>query len=125
MYCATLTLSVDASQKGLGAVILQVGKPIAYASRAMTINQQRYAQIEKETLAIVYGCEKFHQYIFGRKVLVETDHKPLQAIFRKPLYQIPPRLQLLLLSLQKYDLSVQYKQGKLMFLADHLSRNYL
>ncbi|CAC5373516.1 unnamed protein product [Mytilus coruscus] len=59
--------AIDASQKGLGAVILQVGKPIAYASRAMTINQQRYAQIEKETLAIVYGCEKFHQYIFGRK----------------------------------------------------------
>ncbi|VDI06078.1 Hypothetical predicted protein [Mytilus galloprovincialis] len=60
-----LTLSVDASQKGLGAVILQEGKPIAYASRAMTISQQRYAQIEKETLAIVYGYEKFHQYIFG------------------------------------------------------------
>jgi len=120
-----LTLSVDASQKGLGAVILQEGKPIAYASRALTTCQQRYAQIEKETLAIVYGCQKFHQYIYGRKVTVETDHKPLQAIFRKPLYQTPPRLQRLLLILQKYDLDIGYKPGKLMFIADHLSRNFL
>ena len=113
-----LTLSVDASQKGLGAVILQDGKPIAYASRALTASQKRYAQIEKETLAIVYGCEKFHQYISGRKTKVETDHKPLQAISRKPLYQTPPRLQPLLLTLQKYDLHVEYKQGKLMYLAE-------
>ena len=56
---------------------------------------------------------------------METDHKPLQAIFRKPLYQTPPRLQRLLLTLQKYDLHVEYKQGKLMYLADHLSRNYI
>jgi hypothetical protein len=120
-----LTLSVDASQKGLGPVILQEGKPIAYTSRALTASQQRYAQIEKETLAIVHECEKFHQYIFGRKTKVETDHKPLQAIFRKPLYQTPPRLQRLLLTLQKYDFHVEYKQGTLMYLADHLSRNYL
>lgn len=116
-----LTLSVDASQKGLGAVILQEGKTIAYASRALTACQQRYAQIEKETLAIVYGCEKFHQYIFGRKTKVETDHKPLQVIFRNPLYQTLPRLQRLLLTLQKYDLHVEYKQGKLMYLADFKS----
>ena len=50
----SITLSVDASSKGLGAVILQEGKPIAYASRALTPTQERYAQIEKETLAIVY-----------------------------------------------------------------------
>jgi hypothetical protein len=113
-----LTLSVDASQKGLGAVILQEGKPIAYASRALTASQQIYAQIEEETLTIVYGCEKFHQYIFGRKTKVETDHKPLQGISRKPLYQTPQRLQRLLLTLQKYDLHVEYKQGKLMYLAE-------
>ena len=56
-----VTLSVDASSKGLGAVLLQDGKPLAYASRALTPTQERYAQIVKETLAIVYGAQKFHQ----------------------------------------------------------------
>jgi hypothetical protein len=58
---------------------------VAYASRALSPAQQRYAQIEKELLAIVFACEKFHQYIFGKKVQVETDHKPLVSIFKKPL----------------------------------------
>ena len=73
-----LCLSVDASSKGLGAVLLQDEKPLAYASRALTPTQQRYAQIEKETLAIVYGVQKLHQYIYGRTTDVEIDHKPLQ-----------------------------------------------
>lgn len=120
-----LTLSVDASSKGLGAVLLQEGQPITYGSRALTPAQQNYAQIEKETLAVVYGCIKFHQYVYGRNVHVETDHKPLQAIFNKPLYQAPLRLQRLLLAIQRYDLTVTYKPGKLMWLADTLSRAYL
>ena len=73
----------------------------------------------------MYGCSKFHEYAYGRHVLIETDHKPLQSIFHKPLHQTPPRLQRLLLSLEKYDLDVRYKPGKEMFLADHLSRSYL
>ena len=120
-----LVMSVDASSKGLGSVILQKGQPIAYASRALTKAQQNYAQIEKETLGITFACNRFHQYIFGREVTVETDHKPLQAIFAKPLFKSPLRLQKLLLDLQKYDLKVTYKPGSTLFLADHLSRAYL
>ena len=120
-----LVMSVDASSKGLGSVILQEGQPIAYASRALTKAQQNYAQIEKETLGITFACNRFHQYIFGREVMVETDHKPLQAIFAKPLFKSPLRLQKLLLDLQKYDLKVTYKPGSTLFLADHLSRAYL
>ena len=120
-----VTLSVDASSKGLGAVLLQEGKPVAYASRALTSVQQQYAQIEKELLAIVYGCKKFHQYVYGREVEVETDHKPLQSIFKKPLHQAPSRLQKMLLQLQSYDLTVTYKSGKEMYLADTLSRSNL
>ncbi|XP_061173501.1 uncharacterized protein LOC133182663 [Saccostrea echinata] len=56
-------------------------------------SQQNYAQIEKETLAITFGCTKLHQYIFGRHMVVESDHKPLQSIFRKSLHSAPPRLQ--------------------------------
>ncbi|VDI12787.1 Hypothetical predicted protein [Mytilus galloprovincialis] len=120
-----LTLSVDASSKGLGAVLIQNQKPVADASRALTQTQQRYPQIEKETLAIVYGCNKFHEYVYGRRVQIETDHKPLQSIFLKPLHQTPPRLQRLLIALEKYDLKVDYKPGKEMYLADHLSRSFL
>ncbi|CAC5401780.1 unnamed protein product [Mytilus coruscus] len=120
-----LTLSVDASSKGLGAVLIQNQKPVAYASRALTQTQQQYPQIEKETLAIVYGCNKFHEYVYGRRVQIETDHKPLQSIFLKPLHQTLPRLQRLLIALEKYDLKVDYKPGKEMYLADHLSRSFL
>lgn len=120
-----LTLTVDASSKGLGAALVQGEQPIVYASRALTKSQQNYAQIEKEALAISFGCEKFHQYIFGRSVTVESDHKPLQSIFKKSLHQAPARLQRLLLSLQKYDLNVIFKPGKTMFLADTLSRAFL
>ena len=81
-----LTLSVDASSKGLGAVLLQDGKPLAYTSRALTPTQERYTQIEKETLAIVYGTQKFHQFTYGRPTHVESDHKPLQYILSKPLH---------------------------------------
>ena len=119
------TLNVDASSKGLGAALVQEGQPIAYASRALSKSQQNYAQLEKESLAIAFGCTKFHQYVFGRRVRVESDHKPLQSIFRKPLYQAPSRLQSILLTLQRYDRDVQYKSGKNMFLADTLSRAYL
>ena len=63
-----LTLSVDSSSTGLGCVIMQEGQPIAYASRALTKTHQNYAQIEKETLAVVFGCEKFHQFVYGRTV---------------------------------------------------------
>lgn len=106
------------------SALVQDEQPIVYASRALTKSQQNYAQIEKEALAISFGCEKFHQYIFGRSVTVESDHKPLQSIFKKSLHQAPARLQRLLLSLQKYDLNVIFKPGKTMFLADTLSRAF-
>lgn len=120
-----LTLTVDSSSKGLGAAIVQEGKPIAYASSALTTTQKNYSQIEKETLAIVFGCKKFHQYIYGRKVTVESDHKPLSSIHKKSMHEMPARLQRFFLELQKYDIEIVYKPGKEMFLADTLSRAYL
>ena len=104
---------------------MQAGQPIAYASRSLTKTEQHYAQIEKETLAIVYGAEKFEHYIYGRKVVVETDHKPLQSIMKKNLQMAPKRLQSMMLRLQKFDLEVTYKKGAQMYLADTLSRAYL
>ena len=88
----------------------------------MTPTEQNYAQIEKELLAIVFACEKFDQYIFGRSdVVVQSDHKPLETIFKKPIHSSPKRLQQMQLCLQNYDIQVEYKKGTTMFLADTLS----
>ena len=72
-----LTIQCDASQSGLGAAILQNGRPMDYASRSLTDTETRYAQIEKEMLAIVFALERFNQDTFGRHVYIESDHKPL------------------------------------------------
>ena len=120
-----LAIQCDASQKGLGAALLQNQKPVAYASRALTETETRYAQIEKEMLAIVYALEKFNQFTYGRHVTVYSDHKPLEAILKKPLACAPKRLQGMIMRLQKYDLDVQYEKGKNMHIADFLSRAYL
>ena len=115
-------LQCDASDTGLGATLLQNGQPVAYASRSLTDTERNYAQIEKELLAIVFGAEKFNQYTYGRKVYVESDHKPLEVIYGKPLVAAPKRLQRVLLRLQKYDLEIGFKPGQHMYLADTLSR---
>ena len=85
----------------------------------------QYAQIEKELLAIVFGMEKFEGYTYGRKVLVDTDHKPLESIMKKGLLSAPKRLQCMLLRLQKLDIEVTYKKGTETYIADTLSRAYL
>ncbi|XP_041460922.1 uncharacterized protein K02A2.6-like [Lytechinus variegatus] len=120
-----LVLQADASEKGLGAAILQKGQPIAYTSRALTEAESRYAQIEKELLAVTFGLERFHQYTYGRKVTVQSDHKPLEIIAKKNMHQAPKRLQRLILRLQTYDADIIYHPGKQMYIADTLSRAYL
>ena len=117
-------LSVDASKSGLGAACLQNEAPVAYASRALTDCETRYAQIEKELLAAVFACKKFHDFIYGRQVTIETDHKPLISIVKKPLHAAPARLQRMLLQLQRYNLQFLYKKGNELYLADTLSRAY-
>ena len=117
-----LLLENDASEYGLGAVISQDGKPVAYASRTLSPAETRYAQIEKEMLAVTFGLEKFHHFTFGRDVRVVTDHKPLVAIKSKPLAKAPRRLQNLLLKAMNYMYTLEYKPGKEIPVADALSR---
>ncbi|RXN19979.1 Retrovirus-related Pol polyprotein from transposon 297 [Labeo rohita] len=116
-----LTIQADSSKDGLGACLLQAGHPVCYASRALTDTEQRYAQIEKELLAILFAARKFHQYIYGRTVMVQSDHKPLENIMQKQLCKAPARLQRMLLQLQKYELNIAYTPGKHMHIADMLS----
>ena len=115
-------IQVDASLKGLGSALIQEGKVIAFASRALTDTEKRYANIEREMLAVVVACEKFHSYVFGKNFTVESDHKPLEMIHLKNLTAAPPRLQRMLLRLQPYDVVIKYKPGTEMFLADPMSR---
>lgn len=120
-----VTLSVDSSQSGMGATIMQNGQPVEFASCSLTSAQKSYAQIEKEFLAIQYGLTRFHQYIYGQKITVETDHLPLLGIKRKGLNDITPRLQRMRLRTQLYDFDLIHKPGTAMHIADTLSRAYI
>ena len=118
-------IQCDASSSGLGAVILQEGRPLPYASRALTDPETRYTTIEKEMLAIVFALEKWHQFAYGRHVLVNTDHKPLEAISKKPLDRAPKRLQGMLLRILAYDIDVRYTPGHTQHLAEMMSRSFI
>ncbi|CAG4931717.1 unnamed protein product [Colias eurytheme] len=118
-----VTLSVDASSKNLGAALLQEGQPVAYGARALTKSEQNYPQIEKEALAILFGCKKFHEYVYGKQLTVESDHKPLETIFKKNIQSAPARLQRIMFNLAPYSPKVLFKKGTEIPLADFLSRD--
>ena len=103
-----VTLQCDASLKGLGACIIQDRQPIMFASKSLMDTKTCYTNIERELLAIVYGCEKFHKYLYGRTFIMETDHKPLKMISLKNPTVAPAHLQRMLLHLQQYDLVITY-----------------
>jgi len=115
-------IQTDASSVGLGCCLMQNGFPVTYASRSLTASERNYAQIEKELLAIVFACEKFNRCIYGKQTTVQSDHKPLEYIFRKSISSTTPRLQRMLLRLLKYQLKIVYVQGSKMYIADTLSR---
>ena len=121
-----ITMGTDASQSGLGAVLYQNGKPIYYASKALTKSEYLYAQIEKELLAIVWGFQKFHTYLYGRAdITVETDHRPLVNLREKSLFEMTPRLQKMFLRLRPYTFDLVHKPGKSIPAPDCMSRLYM
>ncbi|MCG8624490.1 MAG: hypothetical protein MJE68_21165, partial [Proteobacteria bacterium] len=85
-----VTVQADASQRGLGACLVQEGQPIAFASKSLTDTETRYANIERELLAIVFACQRFNTYVLGRQFTVESDHKPLEMIHLKSLASATP-----------------------------------
>ena len=124
---ADLKVSADASCFGLGAVLLQntnsCWQPVAFASRVMTDTDRRYAQVEKEALALTWACEKFSTYILGKNFMIETDHKPLVPLLgTKHLDDLPPRVLRFRLRLSRFEYDIKHVPGKQLYTADTLSR---
>ena len=106
---------VDASPVGLGAILLQRQqegdfKPVSYASRSLSKVEQRYSQTEREALAVIWACERFHLYVYGKSFIIETDHKPLLGLFGSNGNR-SARISRWALRLLQYDFELQYLPG--------------
>jgi hypothetical protein len=117
-------LTTDASNFAIGAILSQgnIGTdlPVAYASRTLNPAECNYSTIEKELLAVVWATKYFRPYLFGRKFVIVTDHKPLQWLFN--LKEPNSRLVRWRLKLEEFDYKIIYKKGKQNTNADALSR---
>ena len=125
-----IKLAGDASAYGIGAVISHVfpdGQecPITFSSQTLSKTEKKYGQIEKEALSLIYGIQKFHQYLYGRKFVLVTDHKPLITLFG-PKKGIPSLaaawLQRWALLLSAYSYDIQFQHTEEHSNADALSR---
>lgn len=118
------TLRTDASDVSLGAILLQeydgVYHPVAYASRKLLPREAAYSAIEREGLALVWGIQRFHVYLYGERFTVQTDHEPLRYINRSK--HVNSRILRWSLLLQEYDFRVEYIKGTENVGADYLSR---
>ena len=117
-----INIQVDALSAGLGAALIQNGMPVALSSKTLSGPETRYPNIEREMLAVVFGLEKFHHYIWGQAVTIQTDHKLLESITLKNLANALPRLARMLVKIQGYDFTVKYNSGKSIPIADCMSR---
>ena len=94
VYCdwsKPIIVQMDASEYGLGAALIQSSHPIAFASKTLTDIKTHYSNIEQECLSVCFGLEKFHTYLYGRHIIIENDHKPLEQ--HKHIHVAPFRLQ--------------------------------
>lgn len=114
-------------ERAIGCCIFQNNKPVHYASICLSGTEVNLAQVEKEMLAIVFACNKFHYLIFGQSsVKIYSDHQPLVSVMKKDIHKIPNyRLRRLRVKLLTYNVVVEYLPGKIMYVADFLSRNYI
>ena len=117
-----IIIQVDTSSIGVHAALMQQGKVISYHSRALTPTQH-YSNIERECYGLVNGVEHFHHYVFGCEFTVQTDHQPLVQLMTKPLREVSPRLQCLLLKVTQYKFNTIYVKHEDVPIADCLGHN--
>ena len=110
----------DASYKGLGCVLMQHGKVIAYASRQLKPHEQKYPTYDLELAAIVFALKIWRHYLYGEKCEIYTDHKSLKYIFTQNELNMRQRRWLELI--KDYDCTINYHPGKANVVADALSR---
>ena len=117
-----IVIECDASQKGLGACILQDGKPVNFSSRSLIEAETRYCNLECELLAVAWAVNHYRQYVYERRFKIVSDHSPLQQIIKKDIRDTTTWLQRLLLRCQGYDFTIKYKKGVEIHMSDCLSR---
>jgi len=112
----------------LGAILSQIQsegtcRSVTFASRALTPTEEHYAQIEKESLAITWACERFSDYLIGKSFHVQTDHKPLVSLLSStPLDALPVRIQRFRMRLLRFTYTISHILGKELTVANALSR---
>lgn len=125
----SITVTCDASDNGIGAVLSHEingrERPVLFTSRTLTKAEKNYPILHREALAIVFAMEKFYRYVFGRRVKIVTDHKPLEGIFgsqkSKPAV-IASRLQRFIVRMSIFDYEIAAIKGRDNAVADCLSR---
>lgn len=121
-FCANTSpfvLNTDASEHGVGAVLEQGGRVVAFASRTLTKAEKNYSVIQKECLAVVYATKQYRHYLLGRPFKLYTDHAPLQWLSAQKMEGMLARWAL---ALQEFDFKIEYKPGSQNGNADALSR---
>jgi hypothetical protein len=115
-------IATDASGTGLGAVLVQKGRPVLFTAHSLTSTEVNYSIIEKELLAVVFALRRFHFYSLGRPIKILKDHQPLIGAAKNTLTRENPRLDRLFDQIIAYDLKWTYIPGRTNYMSDYLSR---
>lgn len=119
-FTMSFNIETDASGFGIGAVLTQKGRPIAFSNQALSARSQAKSVYERELMAVVLSVQKWHNYLLGQKFTVLTDQRALRHLLEQR--KIQPEYQKWLTKLLGYDFEIKYHLGLLNEAADALSR---